>query len=262
MRIDKLHVSHTSDGGKAYARIRLALSSPAPAAAMAAMGITLAVAGCGTSRPANAGQQTTAQAPAMNVSQRVAQIGERHVPARRRPSPGSLPQTHAFPSSGTAQFRAEMAALWSAIVTGSADRALPAFFPEQAYVRLKAIPSAESDWRERLVGDLRLDVGAAHALLGAGAASARLVAVRVPGEYGHWVPPGVCYNAIGYYEVPNSRIVYREDGRVRSFGIASMISWRGEWYVVHLGAVLRSGDEGVVDEPSAGVGSSTDSGTC
>ena len=51
--------------------------------------------------------------------------------------------------------------------------------------------------------------------------------------------------------MPNARVVYREDGQIRSFGIASMISWRGVWYVVHLGAILRSSDAGAVDEPIA-----------
>jgi hypothetical protein len=31
---------------------------------------------------------------------------------------------------------------------------------------------------------------------------------------------------------------------------------------VHLGAILRSGEEGVVDEPSVGQGESAYSGTC
>jgi hypothetical protein len=67
---------------------------------------------------------------------------------------------------------------------------------------------------------------------------------------------------VGYYEVSNARVVYREAGQLRSFGIASMISWRGVWYVVHLGAVLRQEDAGVVDEPMSGPGESSDSGTC
>ena len=41
-----------------------------------------------------------------------------------------------------------------------------------------------------------------------------------------------------------------------------MISWRGVWYVVHLGEVLRPVVEGVVDDPSTGTGSSAPSSTC
>jgi hypothetical protein len=155
-----------------------------------------------------------------------------------------------------------MAALWSGVVRDSVHGALPAFFPRGAYVQLKAIPSAGSDWSGRLVRDYGLDIHAAHELLGRSAAEARLLGVTVPSSYGHWVPPGACFNSIGYYEMPNARVVYSEHGSTRSFGIASMISWRGIWYVVHLGAVLRAGDEGLVDEPAAGPGSSAYSGTC
>ena len=68
--------------------------------------------------------------------------------------------------------------------------------------------------------------------------------------------------AFGYYEVPNVRIVYSENGVVHSFGIASMISWRGIWYVIHLGAILRPGAGGVVDDPASGPGESIPSSTC
>jgi hypothetical protein len=177
-------------------------------------------------------------------------------------SPGSLPQTHAYPSATSAEFKSLSASLWAGIAGNSLAHALPAFFPEAAYIQLKAIGSASSDWRGRLVRDYGLDIEAAHALLGAGAADARLVAVNVPSSYGHWVEPGVCYNSIGYYEMPNARVVYREGGQLRSLGIASMISWRGAWYVVHLGAVLRSAESGTVDEPALGAGTSAYSGTC
>ena len=155
-----------------------------------------------------------------------------------------------------------MASLWAGVARDSLAPALSAFFPQEAYVRLKAVGSASSDWTDRLVHDYGLDIAAAHALLGPDAAHARLIGVNVPSSYGHWVQPGVCYNLVGYYEMPNARMVYREDGQIRSFGIASMISWRGVWYVVHLGAVLRSSDSGTVDEPASGPGSSAYSGTC
>jgi hypothetical protein len=155
-----------------------------------------------------------------------------------------------------------MSALWSAICDGTVDPGLRAFFPEGAYAQVKAIADPESDYRDRLIGDYTLDIAAAHALLGARARGARLVGVDVPQSFAHWVPPGACYNRVGYYEVPNSRIVYREDGDVRSFGIASMISWRGLWYVVHLGAVTRQAAEGEVDDPGEGEGESVPSSTC
>ncbi len=177
--------------------------------------------------------------------------------------PGTLPQTTALPSATSPQFHGEMADLWNGVVRDQVSVAMPAFFPLGAYLQLKAIPDPQEDWRLRLVGEFALDVAAAHALLGAAATKAALIAVDVPTTYAHWVTPGTCYNSIGYYEVPNARIVYRIDGVIRSFGVASMISWRGQWYVVHLGAVLRTTTgPGEVDDPATGPGTSAYSSTC
>ncbi len=181
---------------------------------------------------------------------------------RSAPPPGSLPQTNAYPSGRSPQFTAQMALLWAGIVRGSVGPALGAFFPKGAYLQLKAIAAAGSDWTNRLVRDYSLDIAAAHGLLGRGAPGARLLGVQVQSSYGHWIAPGVCENSIGYYEMPDARVLYDEGGQTHSFGIASMISWRGVWYVVHLGAVLRTSDVGVVDDASTGSGVSAYSSTC
>jgi hypothetical protein len=178
--------------------------------------------------------------------------------------PGLLPQTNQFPAASTPQFESEMNALWQGMVEGSVTPALSSFFPRTAYVQLKTgITDPSGDWQNRLVADFALDIEAAHAALGPDPSAATLVSVSVPEQYGHWIPPGVCANGIGYYEVANSRVVYLLDGQTRSLGIASMISWRGTWYVVHLGAILR-GDAGggIIDNPEAGPGVSTPSSTC
>ncbi|HLI60708.1 MAG TPA: hypothetical protein VKV21_13690 [Solirubrobacteraceae bacterium] len=175
---------------------------------------------------------------------------------------GRLPQTMTLPSPRTRVFHAEMRALWAAVRRDRPALGLPAFFPADAYVQVKTIYDARADWQARLVGDFNLDVRAAHALLGSHPSAARLLRVSVPIADAHWIPPGVCDNRIGYYEVPNARVVYRQAGTVRSFGIASMISWRGLWFVVHLGAILRATDAGQVDDPSVGPGVSVPSNTC
>jgi len=175
---------------------------------------------------------------------------------------GALPQTGAFPTTTGPIFTSNIEALWNGISTGTVQDALRAFFPEAAYVQLKAISSAQSDFTGRLVAEFGKDVSAAHRLLGSDAAAAKFVGVDVDAAYAHWVPAATCYNDVGYFELPNSRIVYSINGNINSFGIASMISWRGEWYVVHLGAVLRSGSGGEVDDPQSGSGSPTYSSTC
>jgi hypothetical protein len=153
-------------------------------------------------------------------------------------------------------------ALWRAIKDDSARGAVYAFFPLRAYEQVKAIADPAGDYKGRLLPEYVLDLHAAHELLGPDAAAARLVRAIVPQAYVHWVPPGACDNRLGYYEVPNSRLVYVIRGHVRSFGIASLISWRVTWYVVHLGAVTRSGVGGEVDDPSDGPGSPSPSPTC
>jgi hypothetical protein len=152
-----------------------------------------------------------------------------------------------------------MADLWLAVTTGNPRFGQPAFFPEAAYRQVKAIPYPDSDWQYRLWYDFTLDVSAAHRLTGRGA---QLVKIVVPASYEAWVSPGACYNSIGYWHAPGARVVYREHGKERSFGIASLISWRGVWYVVHLGAVSRTVVTGIVDQPAAGPGVPGPPGGC
>ena len=178
------------------------------------------------------------------------------------PGQGHLPQTQALPSSHTAGFHAEMTDLWAAVVTGKAALAAQAFFPLPAYTQIKAIYDPAADWHGRLFADFSLDVAAAHRYLEPGAARARLVQVIVPAGEAAWIPPGVCANSGGYWHVGGARLVYRQDGQLRSIGIASLISWRGRWYVVHFGAVLRGAVVGIVDTPSAGPGVPGPPGGC
>ena len=179
------------------------------------------------------------------------------------PPPAGLPQTRVLPSADTQVFDDEMKDLWTAIVTGNTSVAIQSFFPLSAYQQVKAISDATADWNSRLVGDYVLDIQAAHSFLGASAANAQLVQVIVPSpQYAAWIDPGGCYNKVGYWHVPGSRLVYRVNGQLRSIGIASLISWRGQWYVVHLGAVVRNTTAGVVDDPSVGTGTTGPPGGC
>jgi hypothetical protein len=243
-------------------RRRVAAATAGALAIAVIVAVVVATGGSsGARRRASAGEHRAAAA-ASRASRHERAHARAHAAARPQhhgPAPGTLPQTHALPPSTSAGFKAKMADLWAGVVRDSVRQAMPAFFPKAAYLQVKAIPDAGADYENRLVHGFALDIGAAHALLGAGASSARLVGVNVPEGYAHWVVPGACYNRIGYYEVPNARMVYTEGGQTRSFGIASMISWRGVWYVVHFGAVLESG---VVDSPSTGAGTSIDTGTC
>jgi hypothetical protein len=180
------------------------------------------------------------------------------VPAAR---PG-LHQTGTRPSAHAALFRDEMTDLWAGVVSGRPALAMPAFFPLVAYEQVKAIANPAADWQNRLVAEYRADVMAAHGLLGGRARHATLVRVIVPAQQADWITPGVCDNAVGYWHVANARVVYRVGGQVRSFGIAALISWRGRWYVVHLGGELRTSAGGMIDQPASGPGTPGPPGGC
>jgi hypothetical protein len=175
------------------------------------------------------------------------------------PSAAALPQTRAFPSTTDTAFQNVIHDFWLAVSTGNANYAKPAFFPEKAYEQVKAISNPDSDWQTRLWYEFTLDIAAVHPLIGE---NAKLLKVIVPTEYATWIPPGVCYNSIGYWHVPRSRVVYEQGGATRSFGITSFISWRGDWYLVHLGALSRPAAVGIVDDAQPGPGVPGPPGGC
>jgi hypothetical protein len=151
--------------------------------------------------------------------------------------PGLLPQTDAKPDSTSAVLTAHVNALWAAIVTDDPAPAMPFFFPLSAYKQVKSISDPEHDWNTRLVASFTEDVHAWHAQLGAAAASAQLTAVSVPSDQAQWIAPGVEYNKGTYWRAYGTTLRYQVDGRTATFTVASMISWRGEWYVVHLASI-------------------------
>ena len=246
------------------------LSRQSALVAAASLAATVLLAGCGGGSPGQSAPTAKASvagtgspsaksaSPGASATPRAtASASPSAVPVA--PGAGALPQTRAFPGTGTTAFRNAMADLWLAVTTGNPRFGLPGFFPVAAYKQVKAEPYPAADWQDRLWDDFVVDVRAAHRLLGSGAALDRVI---VPRAYAAWVYPGACYNKIGYWHVPGARVVYREHGKERSFGIASLISWRGVWYVVHLGAVQRTGLTGIVDQPAVGPGIPGPPGGC
>jgi hypothetical protein len=150
--------------------------------------------------------------------------------------PGTLPQTMDQPTTTDPQFVAGIQSFWQAIVTDNPATALPFFFPLTAYQQVKAISNPASDWQQRLVGAYQQDIHTLHASLGAGAATAQLAGIDVP-PGAQWVQPGAEYNKLPYWRIYGSTVRYTAAGRPGSFRIASMISWRGRWYIVHLARI-------------------------
>jgi hypothetical protein len=141
-----------------------------------------------------------------------------------------------LPAAADPIFRARVRDLWRAVVGGSPAEARPFFFPLSAYIQVKGISDPVHDYQTRLIPNFDQDVQALHAALGAAAGSATFTAVSVPNA-AQWIVPGVEYNKGSYWRVYGTTVSYTAGGQSRSFPIMSMISWRGEWYVVHLGAI-------------------------
>jgi hypothetical protein len=151
--------------------------------------------------------------------------------------PSLLPQTHDTPRPSGAAFDSRVAALWSAIVHDTPDTATSAFFPLGAYQQVKDVADPAADYNRRLLAAYRHDIHALHARLGDAAEKAALVALDVPEGRARWVEPGEEWNKIGYFRLFDSKLRYVVDGAPHTFDVKSLISWRGEWYVVHLSAI-------------------------
>jgi hypothetical protein len=245
------------------------------AATAAAAALLAALAGCsaaatGASARASAAAKlrtspvtaTRAAAPTMSKSPSTPTPKPKPTPSALPVGPanaGVLAQSSVLPKASGTAFNNAVHDLWLAVTTGDPDYAKPAFFPEKAYDQVKAIADPESDWQGRLWLDFTLDLAAVHKLVKPGAT---LVKVTAPTQYEQWIPPGACYNSTGYWHLPGSRLVYREGGVTHSFGIASFISWRGDWYLIHLGALVRGGAYGIVDDPETGAGFPGPPGGC
>jgi hypothetical protein len=188
-------------------------------------------------RPAAPGAASAAAGAAAASAPSASSASPALPPSSSAADPATLPQTHDHPPASGAAFDAGVAALWAGIVADDPEKAMPFFFPLAAYQQVKDVSDPASDWKRRLVAAYGRDVHGLHKRLGADAARAIFVGIEVPDARARWVDPGEEYNKIGYYRVFSSKLRYTVDGEARAFEVKSLISWRGEWYVVHLGAI-------------------------
>ncbi|HEY3822711.1 MAG TPA: hypothetical protein VGL81_36350 [Polyangiaceae bacterium] len=187
--------------------------------------------------PSGASPSAASRGPAQPPASSPSSLVPAPSPSASTADPSLLPQTHDHPPASGAAFDARVAALWAGVVADDPDKAMPFFFPLGAYQQVKDVSDPASDWKHRLVAAYGRDVHALHARLGADAARATFVGLEVPDARARWVDPGEEYNKLGYFRVFGSKLRFTVDGEARSFEVKSLISWRGEWYVVHLGAI-------------------------
>jgi hypothetical protein len=193
-----------------------------------------AVAGATTPTTVAAATVTTVGAPSNPVSTVTAATSTTVAVAG---DPGTLPQTTDEPVASGAAFDAGTRGLWDAIVHDDPELAKPFFFPKSAYVQVKAIADPATDYEQRLVANFAQDIHTLHTQLGSAASTAQFNGIQVPENQAVLVQPGEESNKLPYWRVYGSTLQYTIDGGARTFPVTSLISWRGEWYVVHLGEI-------------------------
>ena len=159
------------------------------------------------------------------------------------PSDATEPQTHDRPAPDAPILVKRAEALYQAIRDDAPDVALPFFFPVDAYKQVKDVTFPERDWKNRLVAEFVRDIHEIHRLNAKSLDGSTFAGLEVPDARARWVEPGEEYNKIGYFRVFGSKLKWEKDGRTRSTEVKSLISWRGQWYTVHLSAIVRKKEE-------------------
>lgn len=148
------------------------------------------------------------------------------VPSENQPSQKVPPPR---PSEDAAQAPAQL--LFEALVHDDPARAEAAFFPRDAFVRVKAMQRPER-YYERLKQRFATDVHALHRAH-PDLAQAQLVKLEL-GRRGGWVRPGEEGNRLPYWAARHARLHYRVGATVRQIEVRVLISWGPRWYVIHL----------------------------
>jgi hypothetical protein len=146
-----------------------------------------------------------------------------------------LPQTDEVPNVESASFKKRVAVLFQAIVDDRTDTADAAFFPVIAYEQVKAIEKPARDHKYRLLAAFHRTIHEYHRKVASVPGPVQFISFEPGTQPARWMKPGDEGNKLGYYRVLRTFLKYADaNGKQYRLGITSMISWRGEWYVVHL----------------------------
>ena len=116
---------------------------------------------------------------------------------------------------------------------------MPFFFPVGAYQQVKDVSDPASDWKRRLVAAYAHDIHALHARLGdATRATRQLVGPRGARRARRaGSTPARSTTRSATFASSARAFATRSTATLARFEVKSLISWRGEWYVVHLSAI-------------------------
>jgi hypothetical protein len=140
-----------------------------------------------------------------------------------------------MPSIESTSFQKRIELLFQAIVEDRPNIADPAFFPVIAYEQVKAIENPARDHRYRLMAAFHRNIHEYHRKVTQASGPVRLLSVESSAQKARWMKPGSEGNKLGYFRMLRAQLKYADaNAREHRFEITSLISWRGEWYVVHL----------------------------
>lgn len=148
---------------------------------------------------------------------------------------GTLPQTHALPSVTSPTLALRLQAFLNSIASGRLKPGLTAFFPLTAYLQTKSGGGNDYDWHYRLVTHYANDLATLHRSLDPSGRHLTFVSASTPlGAV--WITPGIEENKGSYYRTLNATVSYRfgTTGAIHTTRVLCMISWRGQWYIVHI----------------------------
>jgi hypothetical protein len=145
------------------------------------------------------------------------------------------PQTEDLPNSDDPRFQARLSSLCTAIIEGNPEKGHSAFFPLVAYRQVKAISDPDRDFKIRLLKHFDRDIIEYGRRIAKKRTPIKCSGLRIPHDQARWMKPGSEYNRIGYFRVLRSQLdLTGADGNTTTLEVTSLISWRGQWYVVHL----------------------------
>ena len=181
-----------------------------------------------TAPPGNAAVVTTTTAPSAATTTTTTTAAS---------DPGALPQTDERPTAVGRHLHRGRRRPVGGDPSGQTRARAAVLLPEERVPPGESDQRSGGDYQHRLIANYEDDIHTLHAQLGANAANAQYVGISVPDDQAVFVQPGEESNKGTYWRVYGSTMQYQVDGQTGSFPVTSMISWRGEWYVVHLGAI-------------------------
>lgn len=203
---------------------------PSGASASAHASAAPATASAAASPAASASASSAVATPSASAS-----IDLSKAPELVGPDGKTLPQTKDEPSLDSPAFKRRLELVWRAIVANDATLAEPAFFPVEAYEVVKDIEKPRADWKSRLIKNFHRDVKGYHKELGPEPQALELVGLEIDPARVKWIEPGKEGNKVGYYRVTRGKLRFKDpSGAEKKLELTSLISWRGEWFIVHL----------------------------